>query len=101
MVDGPAGGKANPAQRLSLLVCDVDGTLVTQNKVLTQATIAAARRLWQVGIAFAIVSSRPPRGMTMLAQPLGLELFGGFNGGAIVRPDLSIVERHLVPPEGA
>ena len=101
MVEIVAGGTANPARRISLLVSDVDGTLVTNDKILTPATIAAARRLGEAGIAFAIVSSRPPRGMAMLAEPLGLDLFGGFNGGAIVRRDMSVVEAHVVPPAAA
>jgi Cof subfamily protein (haloacid dehalogenase superfamily) len=39
--------------------------------------------------------------MTMLAAPLGLELFAGFNGSAIVRADLTAVEEHVVPAAAA
>src|SRR6202035_2447020 len=47
---------------ISAVVSDVDGTLVTDDKTLTAPTQAAVARLRQQGIAFAIISSRPPRG---------------------------------------
>lgn len=93
--------KRAPAERISLLVSDVDGTIVTHDKDLAASTVAAARRLKDAGVALAVVSSRPPRGMMKLPGPLGLELFGGFNGAAIVRPDLTPVEQHFVPFEAA
>ena len=101
MPDQSATPRNDPASRVRLVVSDVDGTLVTHDKRLTQGTIDAVKRLREAGVAFVAVSSRPPRGMTMLVEPLKLELFGGFNGGTIVRPDLTPVEQHLVPPGGA
>ena len=59
---------------IRLLLADVDGTLVTQDKVLTEATKAAVRELRRAGIAFAITSGRPPRGMSMLIEPLALQM---------------------------
>ena len=47
--------------RIALVVSDVDGTLVTQEKVLTDAAKDAVRRLGDAGIGFTIVSSRPTR----------------------------------------
>jgi Cof subfamily protein (haloacid dehalogenase superfamily) len=96
-----AGGAGEPAQRISLLVSDVDGTLVTQDKILTPGTVAAARRLRNAGVAFAIVSSRPPRGMRALVEPLALDIFGGFNGSTVMRPDFTPIEQHFVPEEAA
>jgi Cof subfamily protein (haloacid dehalogenase superfamily) len=88
--------------RISALISDVDGTLVTKDKVLTPRVIAAVGKLRDAGIAFAITSARPPRGMLMLSGPLGLTTpMAGFNGGVIVRPDLSIVEQHLLDTETA
>ncbi|HTV45994.1 MAG TPA: Cof-type HAD-IIB family hydrolase [Stellaceae bacterium] len=87
---------------ISLVVSDVDGTLVTTGKVLTPRAIAAVLRLHERGIAFSICSSRPPFGQRMLVAPLRLALpFGGYNGGAIVNPDLSPVEQKLLSPEAA
>jgi Cof subfamily protein (haloacid dehalogenase superfamily) len=85
---------------ISLLVSDVDGTLVTPDKTLTAATIAAAQALAKAGIKFTIVSSRPPRGMTHLIAPLALTgPLGAFNGGVIFTADLTPVAERYVDPE--
>jgi Cof subfamily protein (haloacid dehalogenase superfamily) len=89
-------------RKISLVVSDVDGTLVTTQKTLTPAAIAAAGRLHEAGIAFSICSSRPPFGQRMLIEPLRLALpFGGYNGGSIVNPDLSPVEQKLLSVDAA
>jgi hydroxymethylpyrimidine pyrophosphatase-like HAD family hydrolase len=81
--------------RLSLLLADVDGTLVTRDKVLTERAARAVRALRGRGVRLAITSGRPPRGMAMLVEPLALDLpIAGFNGGLFVRPDLSVIEGH-------
>jgi Cof subfamily protein (haloacid dehalogenase superfamily) len=85
---------------ISLLISDVDGTLVTQAKALTDRTREAVRRLRDAGIAFALTSSRPPRGLQWLIEALEITTpVVGFNGGMIVTPDLSPIEQHLLPPE--
>lgn len=87
---------------ISLVVSDVDGTLVNSDKALTPATIDAVRRLGQHGIAFTIASSRPPIGLRMLVEPLRLRLpMGAFNGSTVVSPDLTVVEEHLIPEAAA
>ena len=85
--------------KIALLLSDVDGTLVTHDKVLTPRAQDAVRKLDEAGIGFTITSSRPPRGMTRLIAPLNLKLpIGGFNGGGLVNPnDLSPVQDLLVP----
>ncbi len=84
--------------RIRLLIADVDGTLLTQEKVLTRRAIEAVHSLHDAGIAFAITSGRPPRGMTMLIGPLGLTTpIPGFNGGMFVGPDMTIIEQHVLP----
>ena len=60
------------AHRISLLLADVDGTLVTHDKMLTDRAIAAVRAAKAAGIGFAITSGRPPRGMQMLFDPLDI-----------------------------
>ena len=95
---GSAALRAPPGLRLVL--ADVDGTLVTQDKVVTEATRAAVRELRAAGLAVAITSGRPPRGMRMLIEPLGLvDPIAGFNGGMLVNPDLSVIESHALDPE--
>ena len=51
---------------IRLVVADVDGTLVTHDKVLTPRACEAVDRLRGAGIQLAITSGRPPRGMAML-----------------------------------
>ena len=49
--------------RIALVVSDVDGTLLTKDKTLTDGARAAVRRLHDAGIGFTIISSRPTIGM--------------------------------------
>ncbi len=91
-----------PIPRISALISDVDGTLVTEDKVLTDRTKAAVKALDAAGIAFAITSGRPPRGMAMLIEPLGLRTpVAGFNGGTFVKPDMTILEEHVLAADVA
>ena len=92
----------NGQRAIRLVLADVDGTLVTHDKVLTDAAKAAVRELHGAGIAFAITSGRPPRGMAMLIAPLALRTpIAGFNGGVFVNPDLSVIESHALDPTTA
>jgi Cof subfamily protein (haloacid dehalogenase superfamily) len=94
--------KGHAATKISLVLADVDGTLVTPGKVLTPRAAAAVKAIHDAGIAFAITSGRPPRGMAMLVEPLALRSpIAGFNGGAFVSPDLTIIEQHVLPPDVA
>ena len=87
---------------IKLLLADVDGTLVSHEKVLTPRAIAAVAAMREKGIAFAVTSGRPPRGMAMLVEPLALDLpLAGFNGGVYVDPDMSVVEEHKLAVEQA
>jgi Cof subfamily protein (haloacid dehalogenase superfamily) len=91
-----------PTRKISLVLADVDGTLVTEDKVLTARAQAAVRRLGDAGVRFAITSGRPPRGMAMLFDPLQLDTpIAGFNGGLFVKRDLSIVEQKTLPADVA
>ena len=88
--------------KISLVLADVDGTLVTHEKVLTDRARRAVRRLDEAGIRFAVTSGRPPKGMAMLIEPLCIKTpIAGFNGGLFVRPDLSIIEKRELPPDMA
>lgn len=82
-----------------LVLADVDGSLVTQDKVLTGAAIDAARALGRAGVMLAITSGRPPLGMKMLIGPLGLTTpIAGFNGGVLASPDLEVIESNPLAP---
>jgi Cof subfamily protein (haloacid dehalogenase superfamily) len=87
---------------VGLLVADVDGTLLTPDKTLTESAVHAVERLRAAGIEVALTSGRPPRGMEMLIAPLSITTpLAAFNGGAFVRPDLAVIEEHRLGPEPA
>jgi Cof subfamily protein (haloacid dehalogenase superfamily) len=78
----------------------VDGTLVTQDKVLTKAAIEAVHKLHEAGILFAITSGRPPKGMAMLIEPLDLHTpIAAFNGGIFVDRDMRTIEQKAIPQD--
>ena len=54
---------------IRLLLADVDGTLVTHDKVFTARAKAAVAKLRAAGIQFAITSGRPPRRNGRYGQP--------------------------------
>src|SRR6201987_4401205 len=88
--------------RTALVVSDVDGTLLTKDKVLTEAARAAGSKLHAAGIGFTTVSSRPTIGMGFLIAPLAITLpVGAFNGSSIVDSQLKPIEQHLIPPATA
>jgi len=80
-----------------LLLADVDGTLVTREKILTERAKDAVHKMRSAGVEFAITSGRPPRGMQMLIEPLALTTpIAAFNGGLFVRSDLSVLEQRVL-----
>jgi HAD superfamily hydrolase (TIGR01484 family) len=89
-------------RKISLVLADVDGTLVTEEKVLTKRAQNAVGALRSAGIRFAITSGRPPRGMAMLFDVLDIDTpIAGFNGGLFVERDLTILEQKEVPADVA
>jgi Cof subfamily protein (haloacid dehalogenase superfamily) len=95
-------GSRSPPAMISAVVSDVDGTLVTDDKILTARTKAAVAGLRAEDIAFAIISSRPPRGLRMLVNPLEISTpITGFNGGLMTTPAFSPLVQHLMSPAAA
>ena len=89
-------------RKISLVLSDVDGTLVNAEKVLTDRAQQAVRRLRDAGVRFAITSGRPPRGMGMFIEPLALDTpLAGFNGGVFATERLDIVEEKMLPADVA
>ena len=88
--------------KISLLLADVDGTLVTKNKVLTKRAQQAVHAMHDAGIQFALTSGRPPKGMSMLFQPLAIQTtIAGFNGGLFTKSDMTIIESHTLDAKAA
>jgi Cof subfamily protein (haloacid dehalogenase superfamily) len=99
-VSGP--GRRSPAERLRLLVSDIDGTLVAPDKSLTPAALAAGRKLHAAGVGLTLVSSRPARGMASLVKALNIKLpFAAFNGGSLVAPDGTLISAKWLSAEAA
>ena len=91
-----------PLQPIRLVVSDIDGTLVDKAKVLSPRGRAAILALKQRGIGFTVTSARPPVGLRHIVELLGLEVpLAAVNGGALVNPDLTIIEEKLLSPEPA
>jgi Cof subfamily protein (haloacid dehalogenase superfamily) len=100
MTSGPAQDTAQSRKPIRLVIADVDGTLVTHEKILTARAIDAVSQLRKAGIQFAVTSGRPPRGMAMLIEPLELnEPLAAFNGGVLIQPDLvTVLRQNFLPP---
>ncbi len=89
----------NSTKPIRMVIADVDGTLVTQEKVLTKKAAEAVLQLHEAGIQFSVTSGRPPRGMAMLIDPLKLtQPLAAFNGGVLIKPDLTtVVDQKFLP----
>lgn len=74
--------------KYKLLVLDVDGTLLNENKEITPRTQAALLKAQQMGVHVVLASGRPTGGVMPLAKALELDNYGGFvlsyNGGQII-----------------
>ncbi|WP_102408808.1 Cof-type HAD-IIB family hydrolase [Parabacteroides bouchesdurhonensis] len=74
--------------KYKLLVLDVDGTLLNDNKEITPRTQAALLKAQQMGVHVVLASGRPTNGVMPLAKALELNHYGGFilsyNGGQII-----------------
>jgi Cof subfamily protein (haloacid dehalogenase superfamily) len=82
---------------IRLLLAGVEGALLTPDEALTPGTEHAVGRLRDANIELAITSGRPPRAMRTLIDTLRITApVCGFDGGMLVRPDLSLLEQHVL-----
>lgn len=89
-----------PASRIRLVVSDMDGTILTPEKQVTRESIAAIQTLKKAGVPVCFVSSRPPGGMEMYFDALGVHTpYGALNGGTIFNADRTIRSRLSLDPE--
>ncbi|OAG78343.1 hydrolase [Acetobacter malorum] len=90
---------APPASRIKMVVSDMDGTLLTPEKQVTHHTLAAVQALKQAGIPLCLVSSRPPGGIEMYFDVLGLHTpYGALNGGTIFNADRTVRSQLALDP---
>ncbi len=89
-------------EEIRLLVSDVDGTLVRDDKSLPDANRDAILALTAAGVATTLISSRPPSGMMALAETLRLTgPLAAFNGGTLFDPDGTIRFAHRLDASDA
>ena len=87
---------------ITLVVSDIDGTLVDKQKQLTPATTAAVARLEAAGVGFTVISARPISGILLIVETLGLDgPMAAFNGGILFRRDGTITEHHVIDEQVA
>jgi Cof subfamily protein (haloacid dehalogenase superfamily) len=85
---------------VALVISDIDGTLITSNHEVTEATKAAAAKLYERGIELSLASSRPPRSIVPLADALKLSgPFAAFNGALVVKRNGEVLARSVISPE--
>lgn len=74
--------------KYKLLVLDVDGTLLNNEKEISNRTLATLLKVQQMGVRIVLASGRPTFGLMPLAKKLELDKCGGFilsyNGGQII-----------------
>lgn len=87
-----------PAKSIALVISDIDGTLITSNHELTDATKAAAAKLYERGIELSLASSRPPRSIVPLAEALKLRgPFAAFNGALVETARREVMANSVIP----
>ncbi len=85
---------------IRLVLSDVDGTLLTTDKTLTDAAVRAVERLGDAGVIFAITSARPPQGLEKFVEPLKLSTpLSAFNGGLIVDSHMKVLRAETIPED--
>ena len=89
--------------KYKLLVLDVDGTLLNEDKNISKRTLSALLKVQQMGVRIVLASGRPTYGLMPIAKALELGLYGGFilsyNGCQIIdaRNGQVLFERRINP----
>lgn len=87
------------ADNIALVISDIDGTLITSNHEVTEATRQAAAKLYERGITLSLASSRPPRSIRPLAEALGLRSpYAAFNGALVSTAAGECMARSIISP---
>lgn len=89
--------------KYKLLVLDVDGTLLNNEKEITPRTLAALKKVQQMGVRIVLASGRPTYGLLAISNQLELKNYGGFimsyNGSQIfnVQEGAMLFEKQIDP----
>jgi len=91
---------ADKPSPIALVISDIDGTLITSNHEVTEATKVVAAKPYGRGIELSLASSRPPRSIVPLADALNLRApFAAFNGALAVKRNGEVLARSVLSPE--
>ena len=91
------------SMKYKLLVLDVDGTLLNDEREISKRTLAALLKVQQMGVRIVLASGRPTYGLMPLAKTLELGNYGGFvlsyNGCQIIKAQNGeiLFERRINP----
>lgn len=89
--------------KYKLLVLDVDGTLLNDEREISKRTLATLLKVQQMGVRIVLASGRPTYGLMPLAKTLELGNYGGFvlsyNGCQIIKAQNGeiLFERRINP----
>ena len=89
--------------KYKLLVLDVDGTLLNNERQITKHTLSTLLKVQQAGVKIVLASGRPTYGIIPLAKALELGNYGGYvisyNGCQIIKAENGeiVFERRINP----
>ena len=77
--------------KYKLLVLDVDGTLLNNERQISKRTLSTLLKVQQAGVKIVLASGRPTYGIIPLAKTLELGNYGGYiisyNGCQIIKAE--------------
>lgn len=82
-----------------LVAIDLDGTVLSDDKVIADSTVELIREAYKRGVAFTIATGRMSRGALRYAEQLGIDIPIITYNGAIIRSPASgcVYREHKVP----
>lgn len=89
--------------KYKLLVLDIDGTLLNDDKAISSRTLATLLKVQQMGVQLVLASGRPTYGVLPIAHTLEMNRYGGYimsyNGGQITNAQTGelIYEKRVNP----
>lgn len=83
---------------IKVICCDVDGTLVTDDKLITEENKYYIKKaVEEKGIKFVIVSGRMPSSLRMFYDQLGIKgLCSSYSGTSLIDQDNNVIVEHRV-----
>lgn len=85
---------------IKLIATDIDGTLLSPQRIITERSLRAIRAAREKGITVAIATGRFPENAYLMLEDYGLRLpIVGVNGARIVDEGLREIANHSMDPE--